>query len=181
VVQHLLSKEHVIPRWVPRVPPILILVLISPVLTGCGPDPAKQGLLEQLIATRSAITAGVTQITLRDREIALRTAAELAERRLSGAQQEAVATAVSAISQTRAVWSKATEGSCHLGDYVDLFGATGLYSASIEPIFATPGATGIYREIIKTRPYYMITVHEVVGPLLDLCGNRLAVAIDSLR
>ena len=41
-------------------------------------DRAEPALLEQLVTTRSAITAGVTCVTLREREIALRTAAEFA-------------------------------------------------------------------------------------------------------
>ena len=57
---------------------ILFFILIALSLVGCGPDPAKQALLEQLVTTQSAITAGVTQVTLRDREIGLRTAAGLA-------------------------------------------------------------------------------------------------------
>jgi hypothetical protein len=75
------------PRRVLRVARFLILVVTASALAGCGPDPAKQALLEQLVTTRSAITAGVTQITLRDREIALRTAAELANDRLNGSQR----------------------------------------------------------------------------------------------
>ena len=80
------------------------LIFIS-ALVGCGPDPAKQALLEQLVTTRSAITAGVTQVTLREREIALRTAAEFANGRLNGSQHQAVADAIDAISQTRKEWS----------------------------------------------------------------------------
>jgi site-specific recombinase XerD len=44
---------------------------ISSALVGCGPDPAKQKLLEQLVTTRSAITAGVTPTVLRDRVMVL--------------------------------------------------------------------------------------------------------------
>jgi hypothetical protein len=65
------------PRRVLRVARFLILILTVSALAGCGPDPAKQALLEQLVTTQSAITAGVTHVTLRDREIALRTAAGL--------------------------------------------------------------------------------------------------------
>jgi uncharacterized membrane protein len=81
------------------------LIFIS-ALVGCGPDPAKQALLEQLVTTQSAIAAGgVTQVTLREREIALRTAAEFANGRLNGSQHQAVADAIDAISQTRKEWS----------------------------------------------------------------------------
>ena len=87
---------------------ILLFILIAAALLGCGPDPAKQALLEQLVTTRSAITAGVTQITLRDREIALRTAAGLANDHLSDSQREAVNAAILAVSQARTEWSQSS-------------------------------------------------------------------------
>jgi hypothetical protein len=93
------------PRQVLHVARFLSLILTVSALVGCGPDPAKQALLEQLVTTRSAITAGVTQVTLREREIALRTAAEFANDRLNGSQREAVASAISEISETRRKWS----------------------------------------------------------------------------
>jgi hypothetical protein len=98
------------PRWVRSARPMLIFLFIALPLVGCGPDPAKQALLEQLVTTRSAITAGVTPVTLRDREIALRTAAGLANDRLSDSQRNNVTAAVRAISQARTAWSDAIEG-----------------------------------------------------------------------
>ena len=78
----------------------MVLCSVGAVLRpGCGPDPATQVLLEQLVTTRSAITVGVTLTSLRDREIALRTAAELAHDGLNGSQRDAVAAAILAISQ----------------------------------------------------------------------------------
>jgi hypothetical protein len=93
------------PRRVLRVARFLILILTVSTLAGCGPDPAKQALLEQLVTTQSAIAAGVTQVTLREREIALRAAAGLADDRLNGSQREAVASVISEIRETRRKWS----------------------------------------------------------------------------
>jgi hypothetical protein len=97
------------PRRVLRVARFLILILTVSALASCGPDPAKQALLEQLVTTQSAITAGVTPATLRDREIALRTAAGLADDRLNDSQRDAVNAVVLAISQTRTAWSDPRE------------------------------------------------------------------------
>jgi hypothetical protein len=84
---------------------IFILIAVA-LMIGRGPDPTKQALLEQLVTTQSTIIAGVMQITLRDREIALRTAAKLADDRLTDSQRNAV---IGAISQARAGWVDETD------------------------------------------------------------------------
>jgi hypothetical protein len=94
------------PRAVLPVRTRFVFILVAIALVGCGPDPAKQALLEQLFTTRSAITVGVTLITLHDPEIALRTAAALANERLNERQRDAVAAAIDVISRVRTFWSK---------------------------------------------------------------------------
>jgi hypothetical protein len=143
-----------IPRWVFPVHPMLVFILIALSLVGCGPDPAKQALLEQLVTTRSTITAGVTQMALRDREIALRTAAKLADDHLNGSQREAVDAAILAISEARTGWSNLAPG------YMEL-------SRSLEASGDTFGA----RKVIA----------DAVAPLLDTCATRLDAAIALLR
>jgi hypothetical protein len=141
-------------RWVLSVRPIFICILIASALLGCGPDPTKQALLEQLVTTRSTITAGVTQMALRDREIALRTAAKLADDHLNVSQREAVGDAILAISEARTGWSNLSPGlmemSRTLEDSGDAFGAHKL-------------------------------IADAVTPLLDTCATRLDAAIASLR
>ena len=164
------------PRWVLPVGPMFTSILIALALVSCGPDSAKQALLEQLVTTQSTITVGVTPVTLREREIALRTAAALVNDHLKGGQRNAVADTILAISETQTLWSDAIRGALDSG-YVDLRSLGG--ERRFKPTFTALGASA-YQEFIS-KPPHTITVRTVIAPLLNTCAAQLDTAIALLR
>jgi hypothetical protein len=84
-------------------------------------DSSRQELTKRLVGTKAAIEAGLTFAGLGNEETQLRTAAELADRRLNEAQRKAVVDAIYAIHQTRSAWQMMSDGTCHRdGKFIDL-------------------------------------------------------------
>jgi hypothetical protein len=134
--------------------------------------------LEQLVTTQSAITAGVTLVTLRDREVALRSAVELASGHLSNDQITAVNDAIFAISKTREGWGEAVGSLCGTG-HSDMVLIDYSYCPTyLRPIFASLGADDAFVALSKMHGP---SVRTVVAPLLEICATRLDGAIASLR
>jgi hypothetical protein len=146
---------------------------IAMFMAACGPSPARQDLLKQLVGTKAAITTGLSMAALTERETQIRAAAELAERDLNVSQRQAVDAAIDAIAKTRAAWQLTFE-SCYRGDHDDEVIPLGCDGAMIRNFEAL--GVGKRMPIEKLAPR-----NQVIGPLLDVCFQRIQAAIDGLK
>lgn len=153
----------------------LLSIFVAFGLWGCGPDPAKQALLEQLVTAQSAVAAGVTPAALRDREVALRTAAQLAAPHLNRDQIAAVNAAIFAISKTREGWVVIVEF-CDGSNDIVLLNDT-FCQQNLRPIFEAVGAQG-FAALLNSPDS---SLNAVIEPLLHVIVTRVDAAIEVLR
>jgi len=149
------------------------VVGIAMFMAACGPSPARQDLLKQLVGTKAAITTGLSMAALTEHETQIRAAAELAERDLNVSQRQAVDAAIDAIAKTRAAWQLTFER-CYRGDHDDEVIPLGCDGAMIKNFEAL--GVGKRMPIEKSAPR-----NQVIGPLLDVCFQRIQAAIDGLK